>query len=487
MTLAVSYLRFSSSKQQHGSSIERQQDLLNNYLITNPHLKLHSQSYQDLGLSAYHNKQMNGDLGTFLEAVNAGVYPVGTILLVEAIDRLGRTNAASMLHTLTGIINAGISIVTLEDGMTYNTQSLNGGELYVFVGKVQQAHQYSDKLSQRITASWNIKKKNAKEHGVRPIMQFPFWLDKEGELKPEYQPLLEQMFNDYLSGLGQTRIAERLRLDKSGLLPAITAKTVKKNLANEMVIGLWNEAEVFPKAISTTLFYQVQQELKKRSFTPVVTPRDLFFSGIAKCKCGSNLSFAKDFRRGYVNSRCNRRMRRKEACDNNRSIAYKIYEYIHEQCSFNWKYLLSEHQQQSDNDSELQALDGRITALKAKINKVADIIIDTPSKALGERLTAFESELDDLVKKRHALTVEATLAPDFLTDDEDTLLEDSTLLQAALVKCGYEIVSHTDGSLTVTIDGVTYSYSVLKGFKKNGVSAYKTRLVDDGLNICTWL
>lgn len=149
--------------------------------------------------------------------------------------------------------------------------------------------------------------------------------------------------------------------------------------------------------------------------------------------------------------------------------------------------MLSEHQQQSDNDSELQALDGRITALETKINKVADIIIDTPSKALAGRLTAFESELDDLVKQQHTLTVETTLAPDFITDDEDTLLEDSTLLQAALVKCGYEIVSHTDGSLTVIIDGVTYSYTVLKGFKKNGVSAYKTRLVDDNLKLCTWL
>ena len=118
---------------------------------------------------------------------------------------------------------------------------------------------------------------------------------------------------------------------------------------------------------------------------------------------------------------------------------------------------------------------------------MADIVIETPSKALQKRLTTFENELEDLVKQRHTLTVETTLAPDFITDDEDTLLEDSTLLQAALVKCGYEIVSHTDGSLTVIIDGVTYSYTVLKGFKKNGVSAYKTRLVDDGLNMCTWL
>lgn len=440
-----------------------------------------------MALSAYHGKQLNGDLGLFLEAVKADVYPVGTVLLVEAIDRLGRTDTSQMIHILTGIINAGISIVTLEDGMTYNVHALNGGALYTFSGKIQQAHDYSEKLSKRIKASWNIKKKNAKEHGIRPIFGFPFWLDKAGELKPECQPLLEQMFTDYLSGLGQTRIAERLRFDESGLLPAITAKTVKKTLANEMVIGLWNEAEVFPKAISPTLFYQVQEELKKRSFTPVVTPRALFFSGIAKCECGTNLTFATDFKRGYTNSRCNKRTRRKESCDNSRSIAYKVFEYIHEQCSDNWKYLLLERQQQTDNDSELQALDGLITALEAKVNKVLDILIETPSQRLQKRLTDIESELEKQIKQRHTLTVETTLAPDFITTGEQELLNDEALLSSTLIKCNYEITSHKDGTLAVNFDDVQYKYEVLKGFKKNGVSAYKTRLINHSLNYCTWL
>ncbi len=49
-------------------------------------------TYKDLGVSAYDRSNLERDaLGLFLEAVEAGKVPKGSILLVEAFDRLTRS------------------------------------------------------------------------------------------------------------------------------------------------------------------------------------------------------------------------------------------------------------------------------------------------------------------------------------------------------------------------------------------------------------
>lgn len=484
MTLAVSYLRFSSSKQQHGSSVERQKELLNSYLLANPHLTLYSHTYRDLGLSAFHKKNLKGDLGLFLEAVNKGKFPKGTKLLVEAIDRLSRTGAGEAIHTLTGIINAGVEIVTLQDNISYTTQSLNGGELYMLVGKIQSANQYSKSLSDRIKGSWDSKRKKAVNDGLRPIMSFPFYLDAKGDLKDGYQKLVQQMFEDYLAGLGQTKIANRLRLDESGLLPDITPKTVKKLLANPMVLGYWEGVQVFPQVISDNLFNKVQHQIKQRSFKPTVTPRSFFMSGIAVCECGTNLSFGG--RDKHLSSKCNARSRKIESCDNNRSFNYKVFEFLHAKHEFDWKMLLRDHQQQSDDSSELDALEGEISLLQSSIDRLVDLLIKTESATVEGRLKASEAAMKALLDKQHLMTVEGSMSPDFLPDVETLNLDDKTLLRSALIRCGYKMATNGQGDVTVHVGDKTYKYNVKKGFKKNGLAGYKLRIYDE-LEKVTWI
>jgi DNA invertase Pin-like site-specific DNA recombinase len=484
MTLAVSYLRFSSNKQQHGSSIERQKELLNSYLLANPELTLYSQNYSDLGLSAYHKDNLKGELGLFLEAVNKGKFPKGTKLLVEAIDRLSRTDASEAIHVLTGIINAGVEIVTLQDNTSYTKQSLNGGELYMLVGKIQSANQYSKTLSDRIKGSWTSKKKKAVNDGVRPIMSFPFYLDTKGDLKEGYQRLVQQMFEDYLAGLGQTKIAARLRQDESGLLPNIIAKTVKQLLANKMVLGYWQGAKVFPQVISDNLFNKVQYQLKKRSFKPTVTPRSFFMSGVAVCECGANLSFGGQGT--HLSSKCNARSRKIESCDNNRSFNYKVFEFLHNRHEFEWKMLLREHQQQKADTSEYEALEGEITALQGSIDRLLDLLMKTDSKTVEGRLKVSEESMKTLLDKQHLMGVESSFAPDFLPDVETLDLSDEALIRSALIRCGYKMATNGKGDVTITIGDISHKYNVKKGFKKNGLAGYKLRVFDEGSKI-TWI
>src|SRR5882757_2817482 len=86
-----SYLRFSDPQQRDGDSTRRQDDEAKRYadkhgLVLDTALRM-----TDEGLSGYHGaKKKKGALGAFLVKVEDGEVPVGSILLVENVDRLSR-------------------------------------------------------------------------------------------------------------------------------------------------------------------------------------------------------------------------------------------------------------------------------------------------------------------------------------------------------------------------------------------------------------
>src|SRR5271155_4219153 len=90
MPLAFSYVRFSSDRQQHGSSVVRQLDAAQQYALAHG-LTLDTSSYTDLGVSAFKSKnRVEGALGAFIQAVDDKKIPTGSYLLIESFDRLSR-------------------------------------------------------------------------------------------------------------------------------------------------------------------------------------------------------------------------------------------------------------------------------------------------------------------------------------------------------------------------------------------------------------
>ena len=49
-------------------------------------------------------------------AVNDGLVPKGSVLLVEALDRVSRQSARKAVRILEDIVEGGITVVTLNDG-----------------------------------------------------------------------------------------------------------------------------------------------------------------------------------------------------------------------------------------------------------------------------------------------------------------------------------------------------------------------------------
>lgn len=184
MPKAISYIRFSTGKQAEGSSSERQLAMLSSRLDAHPDYVLSDLRYQDRGVSGYSGQHLKSGFGKLLEAVEDGSIQRGDVILIEAIDRVGRLGPMEMLPLLSRIVSSGVDIVTLDDGIRYDRESANSNHLFLLVAKVQQAHQYSDALSRRMKASYTSRRRAAVE-GVTPRRYTPVWLTSDLSHSPD--------------------------------------------------------------------------------------------------------------------------------------------------------------------------------------------------------------------------------------------------------------------------------------------------------------
>jgi DNA invertase Pin-like site-specific DNA recombinase len=175
--LAYSYVRFSTPEQVKGDSLRRQLELSAKYAEQHG-LELDTAlSLKDLGLSAFHKANLErGALGAFLVAIEQGIVQPGSYLLVESLDRLSRATVMDALELFSRIIRAGLTIVTLADGMVYSKASLkeNWTQLIVSITIMARAYEESATKSQRLKEVWARKKSRAATEIVTSTV--PAWL-----------------------------------------------------------------------------------------------------------------------------------------------------------------------------------------------------------------------------------------------------------------------------------------------------------------------
>ena len=150
MPVAYSYVRFSTPQQAIGESLNRQLEAAEKFAVDHG-LEIDT-SLRDLGKSAFKGSHRKARLGAFLDLAKNGGIPSGSYLLIEAIDRLSREDTLTALALVTDIIDAGVTIVTTEDRQEYSRQAIESQPhlIYVLVGKIQQANEFSKRLSGRV-------------------------------------------------------------------------------------------------------------------------------------------------------------------------------------------------------------------------------------------------------------------------------------------------------------------------------------------------
>ena len=308
MAQVYSYIRFSSLKQRAGSSIDRQLDYAQRWAAENGMALDESLSMRDEGLSAFHQRHVKtGALGVFLEAINEGRIPKGSVLIVEGLDRLSRAEPILAQAQLSQIINADITVVTASDGKRYNRDILkaNPMELVYSLLVMIRAHEESETKSQRAKAAIRKHCEKWQVGGVvRQMGKHPQWLkfvDDGWVFIPERVSAIERTIAMFRRGLGHVRIADELIGD--GLMMtngAPSANQIYRIIRNPALMGVksvtldgdcFKLANYYPAILSETEFSEIQMMMEQRaragSGPATRIPGILTGIGIARCGyCG---------------------------------------------------------------------------------------------------------------------------------------------------------------------------------------------------------
>jgi DNA invertase Pin-like site-specific DNA recombinase len=432
MTLAYSYLRFSSRQQAKGDSQRRQLDATRAYCERNG-LTLADITLADLGVSAYRGRNASeGALARFLAMAEAGDIPVGSRLIVESLDRLSREEVMQALTVLQRIVATGFVLVTLIDGEREYSGSLRLEEIMWALMTMARAHDESVTKGTRSRANWSRKRRLAAEKGELLHPTLPAWLELvDGKATPNWKrvEVLREMYRLALEeGLGVRAIAKRL--DSDGVKPWGPAKfwsstTVHKYLTTRAVLGEFQPQAVagdgstlvnvgepvvnyFPAVIDAGLFERVQAVRGPRSkAVPGPKNRPLLLSGLLRCgACGGGMAHYGERKIDIARYRCRR------FCSGNRGWpAAAVDEWVLTALvNGALAPIVSADQTARLREvlAQLQECEGLQQSLSLKIQRLLAEVEEGRSAATSARLREREAELDEVTRRRAALTAERT-------------------------------------------------------------------------------
>lgn len=329
---AFSYLRFSTPDQMKGDSYRRQTEAAMRYAEQHGLELDEGLTFHDLGVSAFRGRNLvEGALGQFVAAVDAGRVPRGSYLIVENVDRLSRERIMSALALIQSLLERGISVITLSDGKVYTADSLNNlGDLMIFLVHASRAHEESEMKSKRIKAAWVGKRQKAQQGAIPLTAKAPAWLRLDHATRTftvikDRAELIRRIFAMALEGYGKATIATRL--NSEGLGPfgdgangarranGWHASYLQKILDNEAVIGRFQPMKLviepktgrkrreadgepienyFPAIIDPDVFHRVR--FMRRERRTVSGPKGETFSnilsGLVTCgQCGAPMHY----------------------------------------------------------------------------------------------------------------------------------------------------------------------------------------------------
>ena len=126
LTLAYSYLRFSSTEQRKGNSFDRQIRGRDAYIAKKGLTLDTSLVLDDAGVSAFRGTNAaTGKLRSFLDACEEKRIRPGSYLIVENLDRLSRDETLDAVMLFLGILNHGIIVVTLFPEQEFSKKNLD--------------------------------------------------------------------------------------------------------------------------------------------------------------------------------------------------------------------------------------------------------------------------------------------------------------------------------------------------------------------------
>lgn len=313
---AYSYIRFSTPEQSRGDSLRRQTKMAADYCARNKLTLDTDLTMQDLGVSAYRGKNLDGSgkLGLFMDAVKSGDVAPGSVLLLESLDRLTRQSARKAANIVGDIVDSGIDVVTLNDGKRYTKESFDDMDLIIAMLFMSRAHNESKEKGRRVAAAWAAKRARQAASGELLTSIVPGWIRVNEDGKRiairDRSAIVRRIFEAFLTGTGQESIAKALNADKVppfGRAARWHKGYIAKILRARTVIGVmspFTDSEVrtaqapvegyYPAVVDVETFERAQALLSTKAKAPgaksTLATRNIL-AGLAKCpKCGGAMA-----------------------------------------------------------------------------------------------------------------------------------------------------------------------------------------------------
>jgi len=244
---ATVYVRWSSEAQTGRDSLRRQLEAAQRY--ADEHRLLIVETIIDEAVSAFSGHHLTkGRLGQFIRRVEDRAVAMPHVLICESLDRLNRQAPLDALAPFIGLINAGITLVTLTDRQQFTRESMgeDGGlRLLGSLIVMLRAHEESATKSKRVRAAWERKRREA---DVRKLTKTcPAWLRlapdrSKFEIVEERADIVRLIFAETASGIGKGSIAARL--NDAGVPPfrgknGWHASYIQKLLSSDAALGIY--------------------------------------------------------------------------------------------------------------------------------------------------------------------------------------------------------------------------------------------------------
>ena len=318
---AVSYFRFSSKRQEAGSTIARQEKLLADYLEHNPDITL-LEHFSDKGVSGFRGKHAReGALSRLIDAVKTGRLSTPLVLIVESIDRLGRDLPLDAFGRFNDLIKAGVTVAVCDMRLELDRDSLNreSWKLHSVLNSMERAHDESRRKSNMVTLAWNFRIKQAQTNKVA-IKGYvgPPWvvLDETTQRyveDPAPAETVRLIFQWAADGVSAHGIIKRLNEQNVPVFRAHTGKSqvrqgwyqgyISTLIQNRQVLGehRYRDGDViegyFPAIVTPELFCRANQALTRRETKPGRKGNTLsnLFTGLARCAhCGGHMEMTRN-------------------------------------------------------------------------------------------------------------------------------------------------------------------------------------------------
>lgn len=486
--MAYSYLRVSAKSQLQGGGLDRQEDAARRWCEANDHQLDATLDLGDRGVSAFRGANVRqGALGRFLALAEAGQLGDQPVLLIDAVDRLSRQEPIDSLDgVFLALTRVGVRVVDLEDGgQEYSRATLNRDPLALIklVLKIGAAHDFSKKLSRRISVHWQQSKERARAGEVMRGRggQHPFWLQvgDAGQWQfdakaVEIVRLVFRLAGEHGSGAIAKVLNDRGLATSTG--SRWWSSSVSALLKNEAAIGtlvLGQKANAtaqkqlrrweanpqgpppvvppierietyFPAVVDLATFARVGRMTARRATDPSASarldqPMHSWLEGLATCQCGSTMTATVERPRGreYRNLRCRKR-RLGGGCGCGGKGWRLQWTHAHVICRFpaliTALVAASEQAPAAPQGGSLQAqlasVQGRLKAAQGAAGKAERAVVDAVADQGGEADLALLRRLSNLAdsKLKEVATAEADVTRVQALIDEEARRPDPAAL-----------------------------------------------------------